>query len=87
MTKTELLKQIQPGDEVYFEFKGHLYISDWYEYIGLSECFENCANDCPGNTEFKGLNSGCLVFRGTGMPVTDIRKKNILPEELFIIDI
>jgi len=88
MTKSELLKLIVPGDEVYFEFKAQRK-AGWYEYEGLSTCESDCGNNaCPGSTKFKGINSQCLVYtRQYQMLVSDIRKKNILPDELFQIEI
>ena len=91
MTKVELLKQIEPGDEVYFDFgnvSSRYFTDGWYEYESLSPCSDSCHEHCPGSTAFKGLKSDCLVWN-KGMPVTDIRKRPrmVLPDELFEIEI
>lgn len=68
MTKTELLKKIEPGDSAYFDFSKvtSRYDSGWYEYVGLKECDNFCTfnngQKCPGGTKFKGLDSECLVW-------------------------
>ena len=95
MTKTELLKQIKPGDSVYFDFSKVYrdYTSGWYEYVYLETCGIHCStgnntnrHKCPGKTYFKGINSKCLVWSGQ-MPVKDIIKTQRLPDHLFEIEI